>query len=266
MPKGLRGRSSEVGIAAARSLGDRRARPNLVWLHALTGAPERRWRAILRETSQFADIDREIRDRHLAAGRRNYAQFRAPLELYSLVRWLAPDHVVETGVSSGVSSAHLLLALRRNGHGLLHSIDRPTPQRSHRLGADESPVALPPGREVGWAVPEAIRTGWDLRLGPSEEILPRLARQLPSIGLFLHDSRHTARHLTFELETVRPRLLPHSIVLADNTVWTGSAFPQFARRLGARVVRRGHSDLVGLSVPSDVAPSRSRVGVRSRAA
>ena len=110
-------------------------------------------------------------------------------------------------------------------------------------------MALPPGRRSGWAVPEELRTGWDLRIGPSEELLPRLVRQLPSIGLFLHDSRHTPVHLAFELATVAPRLTPGAIVLADNTAWTGRAFPRFARQIGARIIRRGKSDLVGLRVP-----------------
>lgn len=257
-------RGSAPGLSAARLLGDRRARPNLTWLNRLTDAPSSRLLAILRESAEFAEVDREIRERHLAAGRRNYAQFRAPIELYALVRWLEPEHVVETGVSSGVSSAHLLLALRRNGHGRLHSIDRPTPQRGHCLAPDESPVALPPGLEVGWAVPEELRPGWDLRIGPSEKLLPPLAKECRPIGLFLHDSRHTARHLAFELETVRPSLAPGAVVLADNTVWTGAAFPNFAHRLGARLVRRGHGDLVGLRVPRDVLPSRVRARRLSR--
>ncbi len=246
---GTTGRHAVPGAAAARRLGDPRARPNVRWLSQLLGRPPRAVRDILAESSTFAGVDRAIRRRHLEGGRANYAQFRAPLELYALVRSTRPDHVVETGVSSGVSSAHILLALRRNRRGVLHSIDLPTPQRGPTLGARETPVALPAGRRSGWAVPEALRAGWDLRIGPSEDLLPRLVRSLPSIGLFLHDSRHTPGHLAFELATVAPRLSPGAIVLADNTVWTGQAFPRFARRVGARVWRRGHSDLVGLMVP-----------------
>lgn len=86
----------------------------------------------------------------------------------------------------------------------------------------------------------------DLRIGRSERILPELVEELPSIGLFLHDSRHTSTHLTFELETVRPKLVLGAVVLADNTIWTGQAFPRFAHRVGSRMHRRGAGDLVGL--------------------
>lgn len=231
-----------------RALGDRRARPNLGWLRELTGATPDELSLVLEESEALVPFEEEIRRHHREGGRPHYAQFRAPFELYAMVRLLRPDHVLETGVSSGVSSAHFLLALRRNGRGTLHSIDLPTAQRGPRFGVRDSPVALPPGRTSGWAVPSSLRTGWDLRVGKSEEVLPRLAEELPSVGLFLHDSLHTPTHLFFELTTVRPKLAPRAIVLADNTVWTGAAFPRFARTLGVPVIRRGRSDLVGLRV------------------
>lgn len=234
---------------AARLLGDVRARPNVRWLVRLVGGRESEIQVALKEIAAREDIHREVFLRHVEGGRRSYAQFRAPFELYTLVRLLRPDHVVETGVSSGVSSAYILLALQRNRRGRLHSIDRPMSQRRPKLGARESPVAIPPGRASGWAVPDRLRRPWDLRLGPSERLLPDLLARIPSVGLFLHDSRHTPAHLRFELETVRAKLTPGAVVLADNTVWTGDAFPRFARSLGSRMCRRGHSDLVGLSVP-----------------
>lgn len=234
---------------AVRALGDPRARPNVAWLAQLTGASAEELSAVLAETERLLPFEDEIRRRHRDGGRPHYAQFRAPFELYAMVRLLRPDHVIETGVSSGVSSAHFLLALRRNRRGTLHSIDLPTLQRGARFGVQDSPVALPPGKATGWAIPDELRAGWDLRIGRSEEILPRLAHHLPSIGVFLHDSLHTPTHLTFELTTVRPKLASGGVVLADNTVWTGTAFPKFARTLGSSVRRRGRTDLVGLRVP-----------------
>ncbi len=238
---------------AVVTLGDPRAVPNLRWLSALAGPAADRLPAVLAELPRLGEIDAEIRDRHRTEGRRSFAQIRAPFELYALVRILRPAHVIETGVSSGVSSAHFLAALRRNGRGTLHSIDFPTAQRSERFGPRDSPVALPRGRSTGWAVPEALRRGWDLRIGPSQALLPPLVEEIDELGIFLHDSLHTPSHLAFELATVRPKLRPGSVVLADNTVWTGQAFPRFADRLGARVRRRGRSDLVGLRLP-DPAP------------
>ncbi|MFZ0891792.1 MAG: class I SAM-dependent methyltransferase [Thermoplasmata archaeon] len=243
--------SQVSGVEKARAaLGDRRAGPNLNWLRALLPEfSERRIIQTLNETRNLVPLERTIRERHRGGGRAFYAQFRAPFELYALVRLLKPDHVVETGVSSGVSSAHFLTALRRNGHGTLHSIDRPLIQRAPKLRPGDSPVSVPPGRSSGWALPDELREGWDLRLGSSQERLPEVVYDIPSLGIFLHDSLHTPRHLTFELSTVAPKLVGGAVVLADNTAWTGYAFGRFARRLGVRTHRRGRSDLVGLRMP-----------------
>ncbi|MGP8078520.1 MAG: class I SAM-dependent methyltransferase [Thermoplasmata archaeon] len=234
---------------ARRALGDRRATPNLVWLTELTGARRPEVARVLAELERLLPMEEEIRHRHLAAGRPSYAQIRAPFELYALVRLLRPERIVEVGVSSGVSSAHFLAALRRNHRGRLHSIDLPTHQRGPTLRPGEPTTSLPPGYDSGWSVPDHLRDRWDLRTGPSQKLLPALVEELGSIDLFLHDDLHTPAHLTFELETIRPRLAPGAVVLADNTDWTGDAFSRFARSLGLRVARRGRSDLVGLRVP-----------------
>jgi hypothetical protein len=255
--------SADVTARARRALGDRRTKPNVDWVVRLTGASRAQVTDALAEADALTPFEVEIHTAHERAGRALYAQIRAPFELYALTRLLAPEHVVETGVSSGVSSAHFLLALVKNQHGLLHSIDKPTFQKGTKLRANESSVALPPGRRSGWAVPEGLKTGWDLRIGFTQKLLPDLVRELPSIGVFLHDDLHTPRHLTFELETIRPKLVPGAVVLADNTVWTGDAFPRFARSLGAPWFRRGRTDLVGLRVPRS-APRAARTPARPR--
>ena len=235
--------------AARAALGDRRAAVRYDWLQRLTGASWERISDVLAEAHELVPFEERIRGTHRAAGRLIYAQFRAPFELYAFVRLTEPVHIIETGVSSGVSTAHFLLGVRKNRRGTVHSIDLPLPQRAERLAARESQVAIPPGRASGWAIPEELRAGWDLRVGPSERLLPALVEELPSVGLFLHDSLHTPGHLTFELTTIQPKLVPGAVVLADNTVWTGAAFPKFARTIGVPVRRRGRSDLVGLRMP-----------------
>ena len=256
-----------AGHSAFVALGDERAVPDLAWIQALTGATRAEVEAILRETDELVEIENGIRHRHREGGRDSYAQFRAPFDLYVMVRLLRPIHVVETGVSSGISSAHLLLALRANGRGTLHSIDLPIPQRGPRLAESESAVALPPGRTSGWAMPEELRPGWDLHLGPSQVLLPVVTQGIDRVDLFLHDSHHTPEHLTFELETVRPKLTPGAIVLADNVEWTGDAFDRFAASLKVPVLARGGEDLVGLRVPPTAAdgPASRRAGVGSPA-
>jgi hypothetical protein len=250
---------TRIAIARARrALGDRRATPSIPWLVRLTGASRGEIDEVLAEVERLVPVEREIRAAQRDAGRPGYAQIRAPFELYALVRLGRPDHVVEAGVSSGVSSAHFLLALAKNRHGRLHSIDWPTFQRGAKLAAGESPVSIPPGRTSGWAIPDHLKAGWDLRIGLSQTLLPRLVADLPSVDLFLHDDLHTPRHLDFELGTIRPKLADGAVVLADNTVWTGNAFPRFARELGVPWFRRGRSDLVGLRTPSPTAAACRR--------
>lgn len=244
-----RSRLDADAIATAKVLGDPRARPNRRWLAGLLDISPDRLDEWWEEIPSLAPLERALRTAHEEGGRRFYAQFRAPFELYVMTRASRPQHVVETGVSSGISSVHFLAALRRNRRGTLHSVDRPQVQAGPELSRRESIVSVPPGRSSGWAIPESFRTGWDLWIGPSQEKLPALVREVPSVDLFLHDSLHTPTHLAFELETVRPKLHPGSIVMADNTQWTGQAFPRFARSLGAKVWRRSTSDLVGLRVP-----------------
>lgn len=247
-PGARRGR--RPAVRARRALGDARAAPELRWVERLTGASSDAIASILSELDELVSVEAEIRAAHRAAGRAFYAQIRAPFELYAIVRLTRPLHVVEAGVSSGVSSAHFLLALQRNQHGTLHSIDFPTFQRGPVLGARESGVSIPPGRSSGWAVPDRLKGRWDLRIGRSQDLLPNLVEELGRVDVFLHDDLHTPAHLAFELATVASALRPGSIVLADNTVWTGQSFPRFARRLGTDAYRRRGSDLVGLRVPS----------------
>jgi hypothetical protein len=257
--------SSPPGLSdLAKKLGDERAAPDLSWVAHLTGADLPTVRRTLAELVQFADLEEGIHRTLLAGGRDFYAAINAPFELYALVRLARPAHIVEVGVSSGISSSHFLLGLRANGNGSLHSIDLPTPQRGAKLAEDESPVSIPPGRSSGWAVPAELRGGWDLRLGPSQALLPKLSKELPRIDIFLHDDLHTPEHLAWELRTIRPRLAPGSIVLADNTEWTGNSFPEFARELGAKSYPKSGRDLMGLRVPESSSAPKRAVAARRR--
>jgi hypothetical protein len=232
-----------------KAVGDDRALPDYEWVARLAGCEPTRARSTIEELGRHLDDLASMHAAQLDGGREFYAQICAPFELYALTRLLRPSHIVEAGVSSGVSSTHFLLGLLDNGAGTLHSIDLPTFQAGPVLARGESVVSLPPDRSTGWAVPPELTLGWDLRIGPSEEILPALIESIPTVDLFLHDDLHTPTHLTFELESVRPKLRPGAVVLADNTKWTGKAFDRFARSLDAEVARRRDTDLVGLRVP-----------------
>jgi Methyltransferase domain len=143
---------------------------------------------------------------------------------YAAVRALGPDCVVETGVANGVSSSYLLLALRMNGQGCLHSVGL----------AD--PAFLPTGKEPGWLVPQWLRAPWRIHLGDARDILPGLLAELGNIGLFIHDSLHTYEHMMWEFESSYPHLTTGGLLLSDDALWN-EAFHDFARKAGAPEAR-----------------------------
>jgi hypothetical protein len=120
----------------------------------------------------------------------------------------------------GVSPSYLLLALRKNGHGCLHSVGL----------AD--PAYLPAGKEPGWLVPDWLTSGWQIHLGDARDILPSLFAQLGSTDVFIHDSLHTYEHMMWEFETAYPYLRPGGLLFADDALWN-DAFHDFARKAGA---------------------------------
>jgi methyltransferase family protein len=148
-------------------------------------------------------------------------------ELHAVMRALKPRVVVETGVASGMSSAHILRALAANGMGTLHSIDLPNVQKGS---------VLPAGRQSGWIVPAALRSRWDLRIGDSRTLLPELLQSLPCIDVFLHDSDHSYENMMFEYELAYPRLEPGGLLLSDDT-HMNAAWDDFCIRQGLEPTR-----------------------------
>lgn len=137
---------------------------------------------------------------------------------YALCRRFRPGLVIETGVAFGVTSAYLLQALEENGEGELHSIDFP-------------PYGPGAAAAVGSAIPDRLRGRWTLHRGRGRAVLPGLLRRLEaggrSVGLFVHDSLHTAYNIRRELDLVAPRLAPGAAVVADD-IEANTAFQRFA--------------------------------------
>jgi predicted O-methyltransferase YrrM len=140
--------------------------------------------------------------------------------IYALIRLLRPQHVVETGVADGATSAYILQALEDNGGGHLYSIDVPSER-------------LPPGKQPGWIIDAALRHRWTLRIGPSDELLRPLLHELGSIDVFLHDSLHTYDNMLFEYRTAWPFLRTNGLFLSHD-VGRNTAFFDFAREVGKR--------------------------------
>jgi hypothetical protein len=150
-------------------------------------------------------------------------------ELYAVVRAIRPLVVVETGVASGVSSAHILRALAANGTGTLYSIDLPNVQEGS---------VLPDGRPAGWIVPDSLRGQWVLQLGDSRELLPKLLASLDDVHLFLHDSDHSYECMAFEYERAFPKLVAGGVLMSDDT-HLHTAWDDFCRRNALRPTRVG---------------------------
>ena len=134
--------------------------------------------------------------------------------LYLSVRLLKPNLIVETGVSSGASSAFILEALHDNAKGHLYSIDLP-------------PDNIPEGKESGWIVPEYLRSRWKLLIGNSKVILKPLLEDLKEIDCFIHDSLHTYEHMSWEFKTAWNHLRRGGLFLSHD-VGANDAFLDFA--------------------------------------
>jgi predicted O-methyltransferase YrrM len=135
--------------------------------------------------------------------------------LYLLVRLAQPKHLVETGVSAGVSSTYLLAALEDNNNGKLHSIDLP-------------PENLPEGRTVGWIVPEKFRNRWDLYVGDSKDLLESVLDKIGKIDCFIHDSLHTYEHMIWEYRMAWDYIRPGGLFLSHD-VGANEAFVDFLK-------------------------------------
>lgn len=147
---------------------------------------------------------RPDREPDLAFGRR--------LGWYAVTRIRKPELVVETGVHDGLGSAVFLRALERNGTegnpGTLLSFDiRP---------------------DVGWLIPERLRSRHELVIGNAVESL-RGAVDERVISLFLHDSDHHYQHESAELEAAYDLGAEGTIIMSDNA-HSGQAMIDFCNR------------------------------------
>jgi predicted O-methyltransferase YrrM len=176
--------------------------------------------------------------------------------LYVAVRALRPTTVIETGVAAGLSSACILAALEKNGHGSLHSIDLPNAEKAYlpRLGVIPSAL-LPEGKAPGFLVPSTLRSRWTLHIGDTREELPSLIRDLQDVDIFLHDSEHTYQAMMFEYEIVWPHLSPGGLILSDEVSWN-DAFPNFCQIHQLKPVYFWGTGLGGARKPTHLAPLR----------
>ncbi|MCX5705618.1 MAG: class I SAM-dependent methyltransferase [Candidatus Omnitrophica bacterium] len=157
------------------------------------------------------------------------APFRAPT-LYVITRILKPEHVVETGVANGFSSAFILHALEANKKGRLYSIDLPNQ----------------PGqvieKQTGWLVSDDLRSRWDLIIGSSRDMLEPLMKKLQAIDIFYHDSEHSYENMMFEFKLAWKYIKPDGYMLADD-ITDNSSYNEFVRDNDCR-----HKELFKLGI------------------
>ena len=187
----------------------RRAQPPVPWEQAprvIAGAvgawSEGRTIGLVRALSPTAALDGDG-----SRARRMAQQFAGDTTLgelvYALVRAARPDHVIETGVATGVTSAFALAALEDNGHGELHSVDLP-------------PAALVARGLVGSRIPPSLRHRWRPRWGDARRLVPRLLRQTAGRRVFIHDADHGYDAMRGELESAWLAFGPGDWIVADD--------------------------------------------------
>lgn len=192
-------------------------------LHGFLGAP---WPCpeTARAAQVWAAVRDELRERGLAFGRHTYGEYSDSDESLARAAWCTVLHrraevVVETGVARGVTSRFVLEALARNGGGHLWSIDLPHPFERE----------LHP--QTAAAVPDRLRSRWSYIEGSSRRRLPGLLRELGRVDVFVHDSLHTARNTSFEMDRIAGVLPAGGIMLVDD-ISTHQGFAPWVRHPG----------------------------------
>jgi predicted O-methyltransferase YrrM len=130
--------------------------------------------------------------------------------LYCVVRLAQPAVMLETGVADGFSTALILEAMQRNGHGELHSVDQ--------------------SDDVGMLVTDRAR--WHLHVtDPAvSDAVVTIVDELPRLDLFFHDGGHDYQQQSLEYRTAWAKLEPGGMVLSDDIEWS-FAFLDFIREI-----------------------------------
>jgi CTP:phosphocholine cytidylyltransferase-like protein len=76
-------------------------------------------------------------------------------------------------------------------------------------------------------VPDSLRGKWDLWLGDSRELLPKVKEKYPKVDMFFHDSLHTYNHMKFEFQMAMDWLEDGKIVMSDD-IQNNNAFKELA--------------------------------------
>lgn len=142
--------------------------------------------------------------------------------IYCCIRTLKPEHVIETGVAHGYSSWIILNAMHKNNKGTLYSIDLPNNDTNKDYNFNDQPT-------TGWMVPDNLKERWQMLLGDSKVILPKLLNELKEIDIFFHDSDHSYEHMQYEFEISHPFIKTNGLLISDD-VHNHSAFSEHVNK------------------------------------
>lgn len=150
--------------------------------------------------------------------------------LYALIRKYKPKTIVETGVHYGLSTTIFLNALKENDKGKLISID----------ACSQHPD------KIGCYVPEELKDRWLFIKGKSQDVLPKL--DLQSIDMFVHDSDHCYKTMTFEYEWAVQKVNKGFIVTHD--IGASNAFYDFAKKYKFKIylIKTSRNKQFGLGI------------------
>ena len=189
--------------------------------------------AISSELDFFISISKarvEANYKELGSGHRVYY-----FCLYTMLRILKPEIVLETGVEVGGTTAFILKALEDNNKDTLYSIDFPDYELVHIRG-----------KEVGFVVPEGLRKRWVLKIGKSNDLLPNILDEINKVDVFLHDSEHSYANMMFEYATVWPYLTEGGLLLSDD-ISMNKALRDFSKGLKRKLIKFHPSGFGGVT-------------------
>jgi len=135
--------------------------------------------------------------------------------LYLLCRIVQPRNIIETGVAYGLSSLYILSAMNKNNSGNLYSIDSIfRPWQSKEM--------------IGAIIPEKLQKRWKLILGKSNLELDKLFNKIDDVEIFIHDSLHTYKNMTFEFDCAINKINKNGIIISDD-ILDNDAFYNFTK-------------------------------------
>jgi predicted O-methyltransferase YrrM len=153
---------------------------------------------------EFAVTARYFSDSPAAA--RSLVSGASQALLFTLVRNLIPDHVIEIGTFKGGTSEAIGRALHANGRGLLHTI-----------GPFDSGLFLPVYR--GW--PEALRNRVRFYSVDSMAFFVRLQKNLIQPALVFVDGNHDYEFALFDILAAARCVTPGGFIVVDNVSQAG---------------------------------------------